>query len=389
MGGHSYRCNLGNRRNDGRNTREHAMGRVTDCLFFVLPRVLLFRYTAKNMATTLWHLTTLITANFNLLVAHRPPTRKERGLTVIEPHRGASGGPAGAVIIPAHNEERVIARTLDGLLPLLSSPEVDVIVVCNGCTDGTPEVARRYAGVTVLETPVGSKPAAMNLGDAATERWPRLYLDADIEVEASAVEAVFRELSRPGAPLASRPSSVVDTRGAMFPVRSYYRARARIPERATRLWGAGLYAASEAGHARFAAFPDVTADDSWFDGLFAEGEKTIVETAPARVHAPRTTAALLQILGRHRRGYVELATTDPGSQGRGRALLGTIRCLPSALDAFCYAALAATARLRSLATVGVGTQQWETDASTRASAPVSPAPSATAGRPAHGTAAAR
>lgn len=149
---------------------------------------------------------------------------------MIEAHRAASGGPAGAVIIPAHNEERVIARTLDGLLPLLSSPEVDVIVVCNGCTDGTAEVARRYAGVTVLETPVGSKPAAMNLGDAATERWPRLYLDADIEVEASAVEAVFRELSRPGAPLASRPSSIVDTRGAMFPVRSYYRARARIPE---------------------------------------------------------------------------------------------------------------------------------------------------------------
>ncbi len=309
---------------------------------------------------------------------------------MIEAHRAATGGPAGAVIIPAHDEERVLARTLDGLLPLLSSPAVDVIVVCNGCTDGSAEVARRYPGVKVLETPVGSKPAAMNLGDAATNRWPRLYLDADIEVEASAVEAVFRELSRPGAPLASRPSSVVDTRGAVFPVRSYYRARARIPEQTTRLWGAGLYATSEAGHARFAAFPEVTADDSWFDGLFAEGEKTIVETVPARVHAPRTTAALLQILGRHRRGYVELATTDPGSQGRWRALLGTIRGLPSAVDAFCYAALAATARLRSRTTVGVGTKQWETDASTRSPVPPDPStPSTTPGGQARGTAALR
>ena len=285
-----------------------------------------------------------------------------------ESYRAVGGGATGAIIIPAHNEERVIARVLDGLLPLLSAPEVDVIVVCNGCTDGTADVVRRYAGVTLLETPVGSKPAAMNLGDAATERWPRLYLDADIEIEAPAVEAVFRELSRPDAPLASRPSSVVETRGAMFPVRSYYRARARIPEQATRLWGAGLYAASERGHARFAAFPEVTADDSWFDGLFADGEKTIVETVPARVHAPRTTAALLRILARHRRGYVELATTDPGSRARGRALLGTIRGLPSALDACCYVALAMVARFRSRSTVGVGTQQWETDASTRASA---------------------
>jgi glycosyltransferase involved in cell wall biosynthesis len=284
---------------------------------------------------------------------------------VIEAHRSASEGPAGAVIIPAHNEEPVIARTLDALLPLLSSPGVDIIVVCNGCTDGTAEVARRYPGVLVLETPVGSKPAALNLGDAATDRWPRLYLDADVEVQPSAVAAVFRELTRRDGPFASRPSSAVDARGAMFPVRSYYRARARIPERATRLWGAGLYAVSEAGHARFTAFPAITADDSWFDGLFADGEKTIVETEPAVVHAPLTTAALLRILTRHRRGYVELATIDPASQGRGRALLGTIRGLPSAVDAFCYAALAVTARIRSRATAGGGTQQWETDASTR------------------------
>jgi len=276
----------------------------------------------------------------------------------------------------------VIARTLDGLLPLLSSPEVDVIVVCNGCTDGTAEVARRYPRVTVLETPVGSKPAALNLGDAATARWPRLYLDADVEVEAAAVEAVFRELSRPGAPLASRPASIIDARGAMFPVPSYYRARARIPEQTTRLWGAGLYAASEAGHARFAAFPAVTADDSWFDGLFAEGEKTIVETTPARVYAPRTAAALLRILTRHRRGYVELAAIDPGSQGRAWALLRTIRGLPSALDAFCYAALAVTARLRSRATAGGGNQPWETDASARASATVSSTPSTLSTAPA-------
>ncbi|VXA98666.1 Glycosyl transferase, group 2 family protein [Arthrobacter sp. 9AX] len=284
----------------------------------------------------------------------------------------------------------MIARTLDGLLPLLSSSEVDVIVVCNGCTDRTADVARRYAGVTVLETPIGSKPGAMNLGDGATKRWPRLYLDADIHVEASAVEAVFRELSRPDAPLASRPSSIVDTRAASFPVRSYYRARARIPEQGTRLWGAGLYAVSKEGHLRFAGFPEVTADDSWFDGLFAEGEKTIVKTVPARVQAPRTTAALLQILSRHRRGYVELATTDPGSQGRGRALLGTIRGVPSALDALCYSALAAAARLQSRKMVGNGTQQWEKDSSTRSPEAASPSTlPERASRPAHRTAAAR
>jgi glycosyltransferase involved in cell wall biosynthesis len=287
---------------------------------------------------------------------------------------------SGAIIIPAHNEERVIERTLGRLLPLIAQPEVDVIVVVNGSTDGTADAARRVPGVTVIESGIGSKPAAMNLGDAATTRWPRLYLDADIDVEPEAVEAVFHTLSHPGGPLAARPASIIDTSASSFPVRAYYRARARIPEQGTRLWGAGLYAASEAGHARFDAFPDVTADDSWFDGLFAEHEKTVLDTVPARVHAPTTTRALLAILSRHRRGYVELdGDAAAQSSDRASALLRTVRGPLSAVDAFCYAALAALARLRTRRTVGVGTRRWETDGTTRSRA------SAGHGAAAHGT----
>ncbi|MDN4612901.1 glycosyltransferase [Leifsonia sp. F6_8S_P_1B] len=286
--------------------------------------------------------------------------------------------PTGAVIVPAHNEERVIERTLHRLLPLLAHDTVEVIVVVNGSTDGTAAAARHVPGVTVIESGIGSKPAAMNLGDAAATRWPRLYLDADIDVEPEAVEAVFRSLADPRGPLAARPASVIDTSASSFPVRAYYRARARIPERGTRLWGAGLYAVSREGHERFDAFADVTADDSWFDALFAEDEKEVLPTSPARVHAPTNTAALLAILSRHRRGYVEL-DGDAAAQSTDRvaALLRTIRGPRSAFDACCYAALAAAARLRTRRTVGAGTRRWETDGTTRA------------GRPAHGTVGAR
>jgi glycosyltransferase involved in cell wall biosynthesis len=272
------------------------------------------------------------------------------------------------VIIPAHNEAAVIGRTLTRLRPLLDDPEVDVLVVCNGCADDTAAIARRFPGATVLEIAAASKPAAMNAGDRATDRWPRLYLDADIEVDPSAVYAVFRELAEPEEVVAARPEAVFDTSEASWPVRAYYRARTRLPEEGVRLWGAGGYAVSRKGHQRFAAFPEVTADDSYFDALFADHEKTVVSTPPMRIRTPQTASALLAILTRHRRGHVELSSAPAGSGQRLRAVAGTVRGPRSAVDAACYAAFAIVAHLRSRSVVGSGTSRWEKDASTRATA---------------------
>lgn len=274
----------------------------------------------------------------------------------------------GAVIIPAYNEAAVIGRTLTRLGPLLDDPDVDVLVVCNGCVDDTAAAARRFPGATVLEIEAASKTAAMNAGDRATDRWPRLYLDADIDVEPSAVYAVFRELSRPGAVVAARPESAYDSAGASWPVRAYYRARTRIPEDGVRLWGAGGYAVSRQGHERFPAFPEVTADDSYVDAQFAEHEKTVVATVPMRIRTPQTSSALLKILTRHRRGDVELTTTATASGRRLRAVAGTVRGPGTALDAACYAAFAVAAHVRGRSVGGTGATRWEQDASTRTAA---------------------
>jgi len=54
-----------------------------------------------------------------------------------------------AVLIPAHNEEDVIAATLDSILPQLSLGD-EVVVVADNCSDSTIEIAKKY-DVTVLE----------------------------------------------------------------------------------------------------------------------------------------------------------------------------------------------------------------------------------------------
>jgi hypothetical protein len=270
----------------------------------------------------------------------------------------------GAVIIPAHDEAAVIGRTLTSLTPLTDLARVEVIVVCNGCADDTASVARSFDGVRVEEVEKGSKALALNVGDCVATEWPRLYLDADIEVSSATVLAIFDRLAEPGV-LAARAHYVYDCTGATWPVRSYYRARSRVPAPALRLWGAGGYATNEVGHARFTTFPTVTADDSWFDAQFADAEKSIVAAAPMRVRTPRDLKGLFAILARQRRGYVELGFSSHAGP-RLRGLMTGVRGPRSATDVLWYATLSVLARRRAARALRGGDDRaWERDRSSR------------------------
>src|SRR5579875_843850 len=83
-----------------------------------------------------------------------------------------------AAILPAYNEEATIADVVAALkaCPLVS----EVVVVSDGSTDRTAEVARR-AGAQVVELPVNhGKGGAMRAGLAHTEAEVLLFLDADL-----------------------------------------------------------------------------------------------------------------------------------------------------------------------------------------------------------------
>src|SRR5690606_37510603 len=99
-----------------------------------------------------------------------------------------TGAGVTSVVIAARNEAAVLGRRLDARLPAPDPPDgaaLDITVVANGCTDATAAVARARPGVRVIELAEGSKPAALNAGDAAAVGWPRVYLDADIVLSAA------------------------------------------------------------------------------------------------------------------------------------------------------------------------------------------------------------
>lgn len=278
--------------------------------------------------------------------------------------------PAGSVVIPAHNEASVIARTLDGLRPALESGRVEVIVACNACTDRTAEIASQYPGVRVLDLPEPGKARALNAADAVASRWPRVYLDADIEVPPAALAAILTELGR-GEFLAGRPDFRYDTSGCDPLVAAYYRARVRIPSNRQALWGAGCYAMTEEGHRLLGSFPEGAADDFYVDAAFAPGHKVLLGGPAVVVRPPRTSASLVATLHRIYRA--------PASSGGASAPMRTFRGLAasvrgplSALDAAVYASFALAGRRQPGgargahgAPPGAAALVWERDESSR------------------------
>ncbi len=74
-----------------------------------------------------------------------------------------------SVLIAVHNGERFLAAKLDSVLALQYPKELlEVIVLSDGSTDRTEEIARQYEprGVKLLVLPKGGKPAALNAGIA-------------------------------------------------------------------------------------------------------------------------------------------------------------------------------------------------------------------------------
>ncbi|HAG60529.1 MAG TPA: hypothetical protein DCL83_15010 [Arthrobacter bacterium] len=80
------------------------------------------------------------------------------------------------VLVPAYNEAGSIGATLDGLM-LQSRPADLVVVIPNGCTDGTAREARKYP-VTVMELPR----LEHRKSEALTRAWREYAFDADVVV---------------------------------------------------------------------------------------------------------------------------------------------------------------------------------------------------------------
>lgn len=272
-----------------------------------------------------------------------------------------------SIIIPAHNEESVIARGLRAILTGADPGELEVIVSCNGCTDRTVEIARSFGpAVRVLEISTPSKIAALNAADEVATAFPRFYIDADVVLDLRSIRLI-RDVLLVGDVLFATPLPRMDLSRTTWPVRAFYHVWLSLPyNREHGAVGTGVYAVSRAGRARWGAFPPVIADDGFVRFCFAAAERATVTGAVADVLPPFTLAGLLRIKTRSRLGQFQLRaqrlTTTTVDAGAGGGFLRAILPRPHLwLAALMYIAVNAYTRRSARGKLATASMMWERD----------------------------
>jgi glycosyltransferase involved in cell wall biosynthesis len=197
-----------------------------------------------------------------------------------------------SVVIPAHNEANGIERCLRAVLADQGDPalrDLVVVVVANACRDDTAARARRVdPRVLVIETEQGGKSNAMNLGERhlreqGLDRFPRLFLDGDVELAPGTLPALVSAAAAEGPRVvAAEPQFVTD--GCSLSVRLFYAAERFNPYHTSGAPnGSGTYCVNAQGRDRWGAFPEVLADDGFVERQFAASERRTIRGAFARV----------------------------------------------------------------------------------------------------------
>lgn len=221
-----------------------------------------------------------------------------------------------SVIIPANNEEALLGACLSSLLAS-DSPAcpIEIVVVANGCTDRTAEVAQGFMAqaaargwrMQVLDLTQGGKMRALNAGDAAATLPWRAYLDADVTVSRGLLNQLCHALDGPKARYASGTLRIT-AQGTVS--KAYAATYRRVPFMAHGVPGCGLFAVNAAGRARWGKFPDIISDDTYVRLLFRPEERVAVR---ATYDWPLVEGfrALVKVRRRQDRGVRQVAALFP------------------------------------------------------------------------------
>jgi cellulose synthase/poly-beta-1,6-N-acetylglucosamine synthase-like glycosyltransferase len=225
--------------------------------------------------------------------------------------------PAVTVLIPAYNEERVLAGTVHSALAS-DYPQLRVLVIDDGSQDETVAVARRLATedprVTLIEQPANAgKAAALNAGLARCETPIAVSLDADTVLVSDSLERLVRPIVA-GADACSSNLEVGNKRGLLTRWQSVeYVLGLNLTRRAqatlgciTTIPGAAAAFRSEALRSVGGWSDDTRTEDTDLTlALLQAGKRVVYEPrARALTEAPETLSGLMRQRTRWMHGYL-------------------------------------------------------------------------------------
>jgi glycosyltransferase involved in cell wall biosynthesis len=285
--------------------------------------------------------------------------------------------PSGiSVIVPAHNEEAVLAHCLASLAGQDVCVPVQIIVVGNGCSDRTLAVARASAAAferrgfryEVIGLATASKAAALNAGDRVAEFGHRVYLDADVTLSSNALSSMLDAFLSDARLMFCSPG--LKAIATTYAARVYARVWAELPYVKGDVIGAGCYVVRDRGRSRWTTFPDIVADDKFARLHFDRAERRVVEESQFCVHLPVGVAELVRVRSRWiranrelRAGFPELARNDKRRYGGAARFI--LQNAALWIDLMPFTAIYLAAEIRAVMARAHGARTWERAARAR------------------------
>jgi len=275
------------------------------------------------------------------------------------------------VIVPAHNEESVIADCLNSIV---NQAGVDhIIVPCNGCTDKTVEIVRsQFPGVICLDIKKPSKTNALNVAEEKAQElgihYPIFYIDADTRLSDNCISQITHAMDNSNILLAA-PTPIIDTSKSSWLVKTYYNVWTRLPYIKEGVIATCSFIISKQGRKRFDRFADVIGDDGFVRCHFKNSEIANIKDTEIYITAPRDIYSLIKIKTRARLGNMELIAKKqcPVQEAKHYGNVMKKRLFSrQALATSIYIVIAVVIRLRAKAQFKkLDSYQWETDDSSR------------------------
>lgn len=99
--------------------------------------------------------------------------------------------PAFSIIVPAHNEEKYLQKTIDSIKKQ-TLQDYETIIVTNGCTDKTEEIAKKNTNQKIrhLSLPKPNVSVARNAGALNAQGETLLFLDADTQLAPDSLQKI-------------------------------------------------------------------------------------------------------------------------------------------------------------------------------------------------------
>lgn len=203
--------------------------------------------------------------------------------------------PEASIIISCHNEEQMLPHSIEAVGQQAEAlPNQELIVVVNGSTDGSAEIARNAdidMPIRVIETEIAGKKHAMNLGMAAARSHFIVFNDADSIMPRDAVfhaiDALETDRTRlvgaPRRPL--RPSGTESYEhdfSSAFYLMNYARRAARPDQKTVQGWFMALNRARLEGELEFPK--GASPDDTWLSAFV--GNRFGLESIHYQAHLP-------------------------------------------------------------------------------------------------------